>query len=271
MSTDSKDELLSQLHIAKQRAEELAHRLATVGHEVKTPIGIAVTAASNLELKANKMKQDYQAGKMTQRSLETFLSLVVESADILQTNTRRASSLMDSFKQIALDQAHERTRSIKLADYFEQLKVSLLPALREAACDLSIDCSKELQLSSCPGAVTQVLSNLIMNALQHARVPEKSLAIQLKAESQQVDEENPQGGVKIQLSDNGAGMSPEVKARAFESFYTTASEYGGSGLGLSIVAELLKRPLMGKIDCRSQPGEGCDFHIFLPNLSVSEI
>ncbi|MBB6521484.1 sensor histidine kinase [Pseudoteredinibacter isoporae] len=270
MSTDSKDELLSQLHIAKQRAEELAHMLATMGHEVKTPLGIAVTAASNLELKARRMQQDYKAGKMTQHSLETFLALVTESAGILQANTQRANALMDSFKRMAIDQAQERVRSVELADYFEQLKMSLFPALREARCELKIVCDQELRLSTCPGAFTQLLSNLIMNAIQHARVPGKPLAIQLKTQIQNADAESPQGGVLIELSDNGAGMSPEVRAKAFDSFYTTASEHGGSGLGLSIVAELLKRPLMGSIDCESQLGKGSDFKIFLPNLAVNE-
>lgn len=271
MSTDSKDELLSQLHIAKQRAEELAHLLASVGHEVKTPIGIAVTAASNLELKAQKMQRDYQAGKMTQHSLETFLALVVESAGILQTNTQRASALMDSFKQIAIDQAQEQTRTIKLASYFEQLKLSLIPALREAKCELTIACDESQQLSSCPGALTQLLSNLVLNAVQHGRVPGRKLSIELKAEQQDAREQSPVGGVMIELNDNGAGMSEEVKAKAFDSFFTTAAEHGGSGLGLSIVTQLLKQPLMGDIDCETHLGEGCSFKIFLPNLATAKI
>lgn len=269
MSDKTKEELHNQLQIAEQKAEALAAMLATLGHEVKTPIGIAVTAASNLELKAQNMQQDYRAGKMTQQSLESFLSLVCESAEILQANTRRASTLMDSLKQLALDQAHERVRAIHLANYFQQLAASISPALKQSQCDLSINCDDALVLNNCPGALTQILTNLLMNAIQHAQVPNQKLLLELSANDLPPSDSSSLA-VQICLNDNGAGMSSEVKAQAFDQFFTTAQDNGGSGLGLNIVSHLVKDSLLGTIECHSRLGEGSRFILSLPNLPLSD-
>lgn len=268
MSNKAEDELRNQLQIAKQKAEALAAMLATMGHEVKTPIGIAVTAASNLDLKAQNMLQDYRAGKMTQQSLESFFALVCESSAILQSNTQRASALMDSFKQLALDQANEQVRSIQLASYFKQLKASISPALKQAHCDLDIHCDEAIQLNNYAGALTQVMTNLLMNALQHAQIPGQKLSLELNADDLSTsDSEN--FAVQISLSDNGAGMSAEVKAKAFDQFFTTAEDNGGSGLGLNIVSNLVRETLLGTIECHSNPGDGSRFILSLPSLPLS--
>jgi len=263
MSTESDSQLLTRLHIAEQKAEELARLLATVGHEVKTPIGIAVTASSHLQLKVESIKAEYQAGQMTQQSLEAFFDLVSESAQILQSNTQRASALMDSFKQVAIDQAQEQVRVIELLPFFKQLQMSFALALKQAEAELKIDCDTSLLLQSCPGALTQVLSNLIMNAIQHARVPGTPLSISLQA----IAENSAEAKVRIELRDNGRGMSADLQQRVFEQYFTTAKEQGGSGLGLGIVRELIENTLNGKLTLSSEEGQGTCFSMLLPSLA----
>ncbi|WP_299981840.1 HAMP domain-containing sensor histidine kinase [uncultured Pseudoteredinibacter sp.] len=266
MSTESDSQLLTRLNIAEQKAEELARLLATVGHEVKTPIGIAVTASSHLQLKVENIKSEYQSGKMTQESLEAFFDLVSESAKILQSNTQRASALMDSFKQVAIDQAQETVRVIELAPYFKQLQMSFALVLKQAEAELSFDCDDSLRLQSCPGALTQVLSNLIMNAIQHARIPGTPLVINLRAIAV-----NPERGeLSIELRDNGRGMSEDLQQQVFEQYFTTAKERGGSGLGLGIVRELMNSTLHGELTLSSEEGRGSCFSLLLPSLPLGD-
>jgi two-component system NtrC family sensor kinase len=71
------------------------------------------------------------------------------------------------------------------------------------------------------------------------------------------------GGVEIEVVDNGPGMDTEVARHAFEPFYSTKSEDGGVGLGLSVVYGIVKSH-SGRIDLETKPGEGCRFTIYLP-------
>lgn len=99
----------------------------------------------------------------------------------------------------------------------------------------------------------QVLVNLVGNALA-ASPPGGRITIGLRSES---------GRVALEVSDQGHGMAPEQRDRAFDPFYTTRAEQGGTGLGLAIVKRIVDDH-GGQVDLISAPGEGTTVTMWLP-------
>ena len=181
----------------------------------------------------------------------------VESAEILQANLRRAAELIRSFKQVAVDQASEEQRKFDLAGYLEEILTSLQPRLRQARHRIRVECPPGLVLESYPGAFSQIITNLVMNSLVHA-FPEGTSG-EIRIEARRED-----GTLRIEYSDDGRGIEPEVLPHIFEPFFTTRRGQGGSGLGLHIVYNLVTLTLGGTIFASSHPGQGATFVIRLP-------
>ena len=114
-----------------------------------------------------------------------------------------------------------------------------------------------MTLDSYPGALSQVVTNLLMNSLIHAYEPGESGHI--------VFDWQPDGEqLSFEYSDDGQGIPPENLSKIFEPFFTTKRGQGGSGLGLHIVYNLVTQKLLGEIECKSEVGGGTKFIIKLP-------
>lgn len=236
----------------------LGQMVAGVSHEVKTPIGIGVTAASHLQNKTAELLSQYQSGAMTQDSLEKYMSNTAETADILVANLMRSAELVDSFKRVSVDQSSQIKQEFDLGDYVETLLLSLKPAVREHGCTIDLNLRTKIITRSYPGAIAQVITNLVMNALEHGCNGDGAGKINI------VLEKDSNAQIKITLSDNGMGIPRDVKPQIFEQFFTTNRAGGGSGLGLSIVHSLVTETLGGIIDCKTAAPEGAKFVITLP-------
>ena len=243
--------------IQSEKMASLGALVAGVAHEINTPVGIGVTAASHLEDKTRAMLEAFKAGGLKRTALEEFLGTCDESTHMILTNLRRASDLIRSFKQVAVDRSTEERRSFHLREYLEQVLLSLKPRLKKTAIVVDLDCDPELEIDSYPGAFSQIVTNLVLNALQHAFDPGQAGHISL---SLAVEQER----LRFVFSDDGRGIAPEHLGKIFEPFYTTYRQQGGSGLGLSIVYNLVSRTLGGTILVASAPGQGTTFNISLP-------
>jgi two-component system NtrC family sensor kinase len=118
------------------------------------------------------------------------------------------------------------------------------------------------------GELNQVFMNIINNAIDalDSYNNERSLA-EIKANPSKIiiaTEALENNFVSIKISDNGPGMSEEVKTRLFEPFFTTKPIGKGTGLGLSISYQIVVEKHNGKLWCVSQPGEGTEFCIQIP-------
>ncbi|MBJ7417110.1 MAG: HAMP domain-containing histidine kinase [Niveispirillum sp.] len=181
-----------------------------------------------------------------------------ESAQLVHVNIARAAELVQSFKQVAVDQASEERRTFLLRQYIEEVLASLAPRLRREPHLISFDCPPDLEMDTYPGALFQVLTNLLMNAVIHAFEPGQRGAITLTGRAL------PDDRVELQFRDNGRGVSPDHLQRLFEPFFTTNRARGGSGLGLHIVYNLVTQSLKGRIGVTSVEGEGTCFTLTLP-------
>lgn len=243
--------------VESEKLAALGGLMAGLSHEINTPIGIGVTASSHLEqLNADCVKA-YQAGKLTQSNFESFLERTGESAHLIQSNLNRAAELMQNFKQVAVDQSAGQERTFNLSQYFDDVIRSLSPRLRNTAFKIICHCPDDLEMHCDPGALYQILSNLVINSLNHGfdglLVGEINISALLDGDQ-----------IVLEYRDNGNGMSREQIARIYEPFYTTRRGRGGTGLGMHIVYNNVTQTLGGRIVCASKPGRGARFTISVP-------
>jgi signal transduction histidine kinase len=217
----------------QEKLSAQARLVASIAHDVNTPIGIAVTAASGLEDAAQRLSQCLRAERVSRAELLQLSATLSQAAQLVQGNLQRAAELIGGFKRMAVDQASEQVVRLQLADYVRQLVAVHSPALTKAGIRCVQQIPAELQLELVAGQLSQALSNLIMNSLAHAFPDGRPGCISISARAEG-------GEVLIEVADDGIGLSPEVRAHVFEPFFTTKRGRGGSGLGLHIVQTSLQ-------------------------------
>jgi signal transduction histidine kinase len=252
--TLTQDQLVEQ-----EKMAALGGLVAGVAHEINTPLGIGVTAASHLASASQQAGDALTEKRLTRAGLEGYLRLAQESAQLILRNLERADKLVKSFKQVAVDQATDERRRFDLAEYLDEVVTSLRPALRRARHDVNVQVEGSIELDTLPGAIYQSLANLVQNSVIHGFGEHRAGHIRILARCEGDD-------CIIDYRDDGAGMADEVRRRVFEPFYTTRRGQGGSGLGMHIVYNLVTRALRGSISCESQPGQGCRFLLRFPRV-----
>ncbi len=243
------------------RSEKLAGLgalVAGVAHELNTPIGNAVMVSSTLR----DLQQQFEASVaqgLKRSTLQQFQTHWSEATEVIERNLRRAAELIASFKQVAVDQSSYQRRPFELGEVLHELQLTLSPTLRRSQVELIERVDGGLRMDSYPGPLTQVLMNLVNNAVVHAfdgRAAPHEVRISGEA--------LPDQRVRITVADNGTGVDPAHLSRLFDPFFTTKLGRGGSGLGLHIVYTLVTDLLGGSVHVSSAPGQGCTVTLDLP-------
>jgi PAS domain S-box-containing protein len=250
--------------IEAEKLAALGRLVAGVAHEVNNPVGISLTVASSLERKTALFASEVGRGNLKRSSLNDFLETSRDASSQLVANLNRAAELIQSFKQVAADRNYSDQRSFDLGDLTEQVVMSLRPGLRKHNVTLNVDCQPNLTMNSYPGPYGQVLTNLFLNSVAHAFPNGRSGIVDIKVR------ESGKDNVEVLFSDNGIGMSLDVRRRAFDPFFTTRRDQGGTGLGLHIVYSIVTNRLGGRLDLDSQPGGGTQIQIILPRVAPIE-
>ena len=243
--------------VQSEKLAALGALVAGIAHEVNTPLGISVTAASHLEELTKALTTSFTAGTMKKSDLENFIDTQRETVQIILANLTRAANLILSFKKIAVDQSSETWQTVELESYLQDIIVSLTPRLKKTKIKVSIRCPQALRINTMPGALSQIFTNMVTNSLIHGfdEGQEGEITITARSEKQ---------ATILTYADNGKGIARESVGRIFDPFFTTARGRGGSGLGLHLVYNIVTRNLGGGITVNSVPGEGVTFTISLP-------
>ncbi|MEO5330927.1 MAG: HAMP domain-containing histidine kinase [Magnetococcus sp. YQC-5] len=252
--------LVKRTHVrllASEKMAALGGLVAGVAHEINTPVGIGVTAASFLESKTRECQARLTDGKLSRVELEAYFKDAQESSVMILSNLLRAAELVRSFKQVAVDTSSEASRMFDFKTFFGQILHSLQPRLKRTPHKVRLQCPEGLGYFGRPDVFSQIMTNLVLNSLQHGLDEERPGEILIDVVRQG-------DVVRMRYVDNGRGMTEEDQKRIFEPFFTTARSKGGSGLGMHIVYNLVTVVLAGEIHCSSSPGQGVDFSIIFP-------
>ena len=248
----------SQEALARSAAKAtLGTLVASVSHELSTPLGNSLITASTCEDLTKRFAQLAESGKLKRTDLNEYVVQMRDGSALIERNLHRAVDLVKNFKQVAADQASEQRRSFDLAAVAREVLDTLQPSLKRYAHTVDLDVAEGLVLDSYPGALGQVLINLINNAYLHAFEGRSDGRVRIHAQAHE-------GGVKIHLSDNGWGMDAAHLEQLFQPFFSTKIGRGGTGLGTTIVENLVTRVLGGTLRVESTVGEGTTYHMHLP-------
>jgi signal transduction histidine kinase len=201
--------------------------------------------------------------EVSEAELREGLDDLRQSQSLALANLRRAAKLVQSFKRTSIDQVSEQACAFNMKELISDVLFALHGTLKRLPVTITVECPDDLQLQGFPGLLEQLLTNLVMNAVQHA-FDDGRRAGTIRLDVACVD-----GDVRLAFADDGVGMAAELQARIFEPFYTTRRNQGGSGLGLYICYSIVTSRLGGTIQCHSEPNAGCRFDIHFPAHSAA--
>jgi len=230
---------------------------AGIAHEINTPVGIGLTGITHFHEITKEIKAKYHLHDMTEDEFEEYLETADELAGMINANLVKTAQIVKSFKQVSMDQTSEVKRSFNITKYLREVLLSLNNVIKKSKLIFNIEIDEKLEINSYPGAFSQVITNLVVNSINHAYEKEEKGTITICVEV--VEEE-----VKLMYKDDGKGISPENLPKIFDLFFTTNSKHGGTGLGLNIVQNIITKNLCGTIECLSVLNEGTVFNIVLP-------
>ena len=243
-----------------QSEKSLGGLVAGIAHEINTPVGLGLTGTSHFKYMVEKLETRYRAGELDEAAFERFLKDSGELARSIFLSLEKAAALVRSFKLVAVDQSSETMREFDFGPYLDDILLTHHPLLRKARLTTVVHCPPKLMITSYPGAWSQILSNMINNAIVHAFTPEQ--------EGARIDITVREDGPDITLAfrDNGKGMTDAVARQVYAPFFTTNRQGGGSGLGLHIVYNLVTQQLQGAIHVETLPGQGTTFTVRAPRV-----
>lgn len=231
-----------QTLVESKKMASLGSLVAGVAHEINTPIGISVTAASALQEEVSTLKQELEVDQLSRAHLDTFICQFTESSKLLNNNLKRAADLISSFKQVAVDQSSESCYSFNLKENVEQVVTSLKHKIKQSKATVNIVCPNDLSIYSFPGSFVQIYSNLIINSIIHGFHEwsgERNIFIDIELHGETL---------VIDYQDTGKGVSEDVSDRIFDPFVTSKKGAGGSGLGTHIVYNIVSQLFKGDIE-----------------------
>jgi PAS domain S-box-containing protein len=247
--------------IEAEKLAALGRMVAGVAHEINGPVGISLTVASTLKRKAEQFASEAEHGELRRSSLNEFLGLISDASAQLMTNLGRAAELVQSFKQVASDQSQLKRRRFDAGELIKQVLKHLEPELQHRGIVLNFRCEADLAMDSYPGELGQVMTNLAVNAMTHAFPGGRTGRVDVRL--------SPAGSdyIELLISDDGCGMTADVRRHAFDPFFTTGRRDGSTGLGLHIVHSIVVERLGGRLRLDSDKATGTTVQIILPRMA----
>ena len=249
--------------VQSEKLASLASLVAAVAHELNTPIGNSVTVASTLRDNTTALEREMSSGQLRKQQLAQYLQEMQAGTALLERALHTAADLVSNFKRVAVDQGSENRRVFDARTVLQDTLAILRPTLKKLPYEMAVDLPEGIRMDSFPGALEQVIGNLVNNAVQHGFSGRGRGLMRLSARL--AGEQ-----LRIEFSDDGVGMSAETLARIYDPFFTTMLGRGGTGLGMHITYNLVTGPLGGEIEVLSRPEEGCSVSITLPLVAPGQ-
>jgi len=236
--------------VESEKLASLGRLVAGISHELNTPLGNAMMVATSLQDSLAAFERTAADGRIRRSGLDRLLEDARKALPMVVGSIDRAAALVARFRQITAEQNSERPTVFRLCDLVDGVASAMAAPLREQQVDLTVRIPVPVVLESYPGAIDQILINLVENSLRHGFAGRERGTIRIAAKASETT-------VVLDYADDGVGMSDEVRRHAFDPFYTTRLGQGGSGLGLYLVHNLATSMLGGSVallDADGLPG-----------------
>jgi signal transduction histidine kinase len=247
--------------VQSEKMASLGRLVAGIAHEIATPVGTALSAATRLAGETRGIEQALATATLRREQMNDYIDSTSLAARILQSNMERAARLIESFKHVAVDRTRQDRRRFDLAGYLEEVVISLRPQTRRTPHAIALTGATRLPVDTYPDAVAQLVTNLLVNAVTHAFPDGQPGRVELDLRADDQD------WVELRISDNGRGIDADLLDRVFEPFFTTRRDRGGSGLGLYLAYSQVVQKLGGSLSVTSAAGRGTCFLARFPAVA----
>ncbi|MDQ8024118.1 MAG: ATP-binding protein [Moraxellaceae bacterium] len=244
--------------VMSERIGAMGRIVAGVAHELNTPIGNALLMVTTLRDDLARLRQSVEQPNLRKSALMQGLDEAQQALGLCQRAVEQAAELVGSFKQVVVEQHSAQRARFSLRDCLQDVAEVLAPRFALRNITVSLDVPAGLELDGYPGALGQVVSNLLINAEMHGFEGRQDGSITIRASIAEP------GWVALSVSDDGRGIDPTHMGRIFDPFFTTRLGRGGTGLGLHIVYSVVTQLLGGRVRVDSQPGQGTSIVLELP-------
>jgi len=243
--------------IESEKMSLLGGLVSGVAHEINTPVGVGITAASSQKDELKEIQKLFDSDNMTKPYLKSFIERSDSIVDIIMTNLYRIVDLITVFKKLAVDQSLDEKIPIELKKYIDDIIDTVKPSFKHEDLRVINDVDESLTFEAYPGAIAQIVSNTVRNSDRHAFEAKAVGEVRITAEK---------NGKRLHLSiaDNGQGMPADAMNKIFDPFYSYHKETQGTGLGMNIVYTLVNQKLLGDVSCISKEGQGTRIEIYFP-------
>lgn len=246
----------SQL-IESEKLASLGRLVSGLAHEINTPLGIAVTSASHGENELKRMAALYQESELSEADFVQIVESLHHSFELINHNLQRAATLVQNFKLSGTIHTANEDEDFELRSCIQVTLKNLNPLLKTHQVSCELLPGPDIHMHSNPGAIAQIITNLVTNSIHHAfaKSDHKQILLNVQDTGEQI---------QVHYRDSGCGIAPDIRDKIFEPFFTTARKTGGSGLGLAIVYNLATQRLKGEIVIDNDQSQGASFHLNLP-------
>lgn len=241
-----------------EKMASLGRLTAGIAHEMNTPLAAVRAALAELDKLALEYRSSIDDPQVLSQDHHEIAAEMQRALRLADRSAERAASFVRGIKGQTRDMsAHER-RQFALGDAVQEALLFVGHALRASSCTVALEAPDHpIVLYGVPGRMVQVVTNLVMNAIEANR-PGVDAVIRLRLSANEQ-------AVSLQVYDEGCGIAPEHLPKIFDPMFTTKPFGQGTGLGLTIVHDVVTCEFGGSVAVVSQPDQGTTFTLSFPH------
>jgi signal transduction histidine kinase len=249
------------LHAEKMAA--LGRLTSGIAHEVNTPLGATMNGLRTLGELIDEYRASIGDPDVTDADHREIAAELHDLVGSLASWTDTAAGYIRGIKAHTRGVEGGQEHLFSVRRLLGDIEGLLAHRVRLSSCTLTVDCPDDLQLWGDPGRLSQVVTNLVTNAVdaydgQH--VTDGPIRIVVREHARDVE---------VVVEDEGCGIAPEHLERIFNELFTTKPQGKGTGLGLSIARDIIADCFQGRLEVSSTPGRGSRFALVLPKREAS--
>lgn len=243
--------------VESQKKAFISDLVVGLAHDLNTPVSNAKLSSDILRHESSEIQRDINTDGITREQMEKYINNSFDSGDLIYSEMQRIAEWIKGFRTISSDQVKNEERFINVKEYLDLCIKTLSFKLKKKNIDYEILCPKGAEMRVFPGFISQILINIINNAIEHGfegyNIPDKKIRIWVEQNAE---------ATHIFCRNNGRPIPATTLPRIFDEYYSTKS--GIKGMGLSNVRKIVEQGLHGSIDCRADD-HAVTFTINIPN------